>query len=145
VANRAPLLVSLKDGYENTLPVTLEEMIHHTKAAKRGNSRALLVADMPFLTYEYSPEGGAFYLADLQFCLKAIYLAPEGISAHLNVHEVQRLRPTVRKPVSNNNHAGAGTPDGHPSVDPANDGIRQLIQAHELGDGGTLSTRYDKA
>ena len=39
-------------GYENTLPVTMEEMMHHTKAVKKGNSRALLVADMPYLSYQ---------------------------------------------------------------------------------------------
>lgn len=39
-------------GYENTLPVTVEEILHHVKAVKRGNSRALLVADMPYLSYE---------------------------------------------------------------------------------------------
>src|SRR5947209_5845376 len=38
-------------GYENTLPVTMEEMIHHTKAVARAKPRALVVADMPFLTY----------------------------------------------------------------------------------------------
>lgn len=42
----------VKLGYENTIPVTLEEMLHHVKAAKRGNTRALLVADMPYLSYE---------------------------------------------------------------------------------------------
>jgi 3-methyl-2-oxobutanoate hydroxymethyltransferase len=42
----------VKLGYENTLPVTLDEILHHTKAVKRGNSRALLVADMPYLSYE---------------------------------------------------------------------------------------------
>lgn len=39
-------------GYENTLPVTIEEMIHHTRAVTRGTGRALVVADMPFLSYE---------------------------------------------------------------------------------------------
>ncbi|MFX0038312.1 MAG: 3-methyl-2-oxobutanoate hydroxymethyltransferase [Promethearchaeota archaeon] len=39
-------------GYPNTLPVTLEEMIHHTKAVSRGVSNALLVGDMPFLSYK---------------------------------------------------------------------------------------------
>lgn len=43
-------------GYENTLPVTLEEMVHHTKAARKGVTRALFVADMPFGSYEVSPE-----------------------------------------------------------------------------------------
>ncbi|MDD5305080.1 MAG: 3-methyl-2-oxobutanoate hydroxymethyltransferase [Elusimicrobia bacterium] len=41
-----------KLGYESTLPVTIDEMLHHTKAVKRGMSRALLVADMPYLSYE---------------------------------------------------------------------------------------------
>jgi 3-methyl-2-oxobutanoate hydroxymethyltransferase len=43
-------------GYENTLPVTMEEMIHHAKAVSRGNRRCLLVADMPFLSYHISEE-----------------------------------------------------------------------------------------
>ncbi len=38
-------------GYENTLPVTLEEMLHHTRAVRRGVRRALLVADMPYGSY----------------------------------------------------------------------------------------------
>jgi len=39
-------------GHETTLPVTLEAMIHHTAAVSRGTTRALVVADMPFLTYQ---------------------------------------------------------------------------------------------
>lgn len=42
-------------GYPNTLPVTLEEMIHHVRASSRGVKRALLVADMPFQSYEAAP------------------------------------------------------------------------------------------
>ncbi|MER3451271.1 MAG: 3-methyl-2-oxobutanoate hydroxymethyltransferase [Thermus sp.] len=38
-------------GYENTVPVTLEEMLHHTKAARRGAPRTFLVADLPYLSY----------------------------------------------------------------------------------------------
>jgi len=38
-------------GYESTLPVTLEEMLHHSKAVRRGVQRALVVADMPYGTY----------------------------------------------------------------------------------------------
>jgi len=41
-------------GYETTLPVTIEAMIHHTAAVTRGVSKALVVADMPFLTYQVS-------------------------------------------------------------------------------------------
>jgi 3-methyl-2-oxobutanoate hydroxymethyltransferase len=43
-------------GYENTLPVTIEEMIHHTKAVKRSQPEALLVTDMPFMTYNIDPK-----------------------------------------------------------------------------------------
>ncbi len=35
-------------GYENTLPLTMEEMLHHTRAVRRGVRKALLVADMPY-------------------------------------------------------------------------------------------------
>ncbi|HTT65527.1 MAG TPA: 3-methyl-2-oxobutanoate hydroxymethyltransferase [Bryobacteraceae bacterium] len=43
-------------GYETTLPVTLDAMVHHTRAVSRGVQRALVVADMPFLTYQVSVE-----------------------------------------------------------------------------------------
>ena len=43
-------------GYEHTLPVTLDDMLHHTRAVARGASRALVVADMPFMTYQVSVE-----------------------------------------------------------------------------------------
>lgn len=43
---------NVKLGYDNTLPVTVEEMLHHVRAVRRGNSGALLVADMPYLSYE---------------------------------------------------------------------------------------------
>src|SRR5689334_8814380 len=41
-------------GYENTLPVTVPEMLHHTRAVRRGVKRAFLVADMPFASYHVS-------------------------------------------------------------------------------------------
>ncbi len=44
-------LANVMLGYPNTLPVTMEEMLHHTKAVARGCQRALLVADMPYLSY----------------------------------------------------------------------------------------------
>ena len=39
-------------GYENTLPVTMEDMIHHTAAVSRGAKNAFVVADMPFMSYQ---------------------------------------------------------------------------------------------
>jgi len=41
-------------GYESTIPVTMEEMIHHTKAVVRGAKQALIIGDMPFMTYHVS-------------------------------------------------------------------------------------------
>ena len=41
-------------GYEDTLSVTMEDMIHHTKAVSRGTKNALLIADMPFMSYQTS-------------------------------------------------------------------------------------------
>jgi 3-methyl-2-oxobutanoate hydroxymethyltransferase len=43
-------------GYDTTLPVTMEDMLHHTKAVSRAAQNALIVADMPFLSYQVSPE-----------------------------------------------------------------------------------------
>ena len=43
-------------GHTSTIPVTLDAMIHHTRAVANGTSRALLVADLPFLTYQVSLE-----------------------------------------------------------------------------------------
>lgn len=43
---------SVVSGYENTLPVTLEEMIYHTRAVVRGSRQALIVTDMPFMSYQ---------------------------------------------------------------------------------------------
>lgn len=41
-------------GYDTTLPLTLDEILHHTKAVRRGVKNALLVADLPFLSYQTS-------------------------------------------------------------------------------------------
>ena len=43
-------------GYESTIPVTIEEMLHHTKAVVRGSKQAMVVGDMPFMTYHLSAD-----------------------------------------------------------------------------------------
>ncbi len=43
-------------GYESTIPVTMDEMLHHTKAVARGVKQAMVIGDMPFMTYHLSVE-----------------------------------------------------------------------------------------
>ena len=43
-------------GYDSTIPVTMEDMLHHTKAVSRAVRNAMIVADMPFLSYQISPK-----------------------------------------------------------------------------------------
>ena len=47
-------------GYENTIPVTMDEMIHHTKAVTRGAKYALVIGDMPFMSYNTSEREAIF-------------------------------------------------------------------------------------
>ena len=47
-------------GYENTIPVTMEEMIHHTKAVARATKRAFVVGDMPYFSFHLSEEDTVF-------------------------------------------------------------------------------------
>ena len=45
-------------GYENTLPVTMDDMLHHCRAVSRGARYALLVGDMPFMSYQAAVDDG---------------------------------------------------------------------------------------
>ena len=49
-------LASMVLGYKDTIPVTMDEMIHHTKSVSRANPNSLIVADMPFMSYQSSQE-----------------------------------------------------------------------------------------
>ncbi len=42
-------------GYDSTVPVTIDDMLHHTKAVTRGTKNALVIGDMPFMTYQTGP------------------------------------------------------------------------------------------
>lgn len=89
-------------GYESTIPVTLEDMVHHTKAVTRGAKRAMVIADMPFMTahlskdevlraagrlmqeagaYGVKMEGGSEILANV----KALTLAGIPVMGHLGL------------------------------------------------------------
>ena len=43
-------------GYDSTIPVTMDDMIHHTKAVARGTKQAIVIGDMPFMTYHSEPD-----------------------------------------------------------------------------------------
>src|SRR5436190_21847043 len=45
-------------GYDNTLPVTMDEMLHHTRAVRRAVKSAMVIADMPYASYHLSVEDG---------------------------------------------------------------------------------------
>ena len=75
-------------GYETTLPVTLEMMLHHTKAVSRGAKRALIVTDMPFLTYQVTIEDAV---------RNAGRLIQEGGAAAVKIEGGRPMAPVVRR------------------------------------------------
>src|SRR6266568_3154923 len=76
-------------GLDTTIPVTLDAMIHHTRAVTRGTNRALVVADMPFLTYQVSPE---------QAMQNAARLFQEGVAASVELEGGSPFATPVRSP-----------------------------------------------
>ena len=72
-------------GSETTLPVTLDAMIHHTRAVSRGARRALVVADMPFLTYQVSVSEAVRNAGRLMQEAEASAVKLEGAGAVLEV------------------------------------------------------------
>jgi 3-methyl-2-oxobutanoate hydroxymethyltransferase len=109
-------------GMDTTIPVTLEAMIHHTRAVTRGASRALVVADMPFLTYQISEE---------QALQNAARLFQEGGAAAVKLEGGRPIEQTVRR------LTGAGLPVmGHVGLTPQH--------VHRLG-GMRRQARTDDA
>jgi len=75
-------------GLDTTIPVTMEAMIHHTRAVTRGAGRALVVADLPFLSYQVSPE---------QAIQNAARLFQEGGAAAVKLEGGRPVANTVRR------------------------------------------------
>src|SRR5258708_28164908 len=75
-------------GLDTTIPVTLEAMIHHTRAVTRGASRALVVADMPFLSYQISAD---------EAMRNAARLFQEGGAAAVKLEGGRPVADTVRR------------------------------------------------
>ncbi|HEY6871606.1 MAG TPA: 3-methyl-2-oxobutanoate hydroxymethyltransferase [Geobacteraceae bacterium] len=74
-------------GYEHTLPVTMEEMIYHTKSVLRAQPKALVVADMPFLSYQVSLDEAR---------RNAGRLVKDGGAAAVKLEGGQHVAPTIR-------------------------------------------------
>jgi len=75
-------------GFDTTLPVTLEIMLHHLKAVRRGTQRALLLADMPFLSYQVNPD---------EAVRNAGRLLQEGGAGAVKLEGGAAIAPTIRR------------------------------------------------
>ena len=75
-------------GHSTTLPVTLDEMIYHVRLVRRGVQRALLLADLPFGSYQASPE---------QAVQSAVRLLKEGGAEAVKLEGGAAVAPTVRR------------------------------------------------
>jgi 3-methyl-2-oxobutanoate hydroxymethyltransferase len=75
-------------GLDTTIPVTLDAIVHHTRAVTRSAERALVVADMPFLSYQITPE---------QAMRNAARLFQEGGAAAVKLEGGRALAETVRR------------------------------------------------
>jgi len=112
-------------GHDDTIPVTLDDMIHHTAAVARAHPRALLVGDMPFMTYKLTPE---------QALANAARLVQEGGAQAVKVEGGTEIAPTVRRIVD------AGIPVmGHIGLTPQS--IHQLSGYRVQGRGPTARER----
>jgi len=78
-------------GYESTLPVTMEDMVHHTRAATRARPSALVVGDLPFMSYQVSDE---------QAILNAGRLVQEAAADAVKLEGGERVVPAVRRIVA---------------------------------------------
>ncbi len=75
-------------GYDSTLPVTMEDMLHHTRAVTRAKTAALVVGDLPFMSYQVSVE---------QAVLNAGRLVQEGGADAVKLEGGERVADAVRR------------------------------------------------
>jgi len=75
-------------GRETTLPVTLDEMIYHTSIVSRGAERAMVVGDMPFMTYQVSPE---------QAIINSGRVMKEALAHAIKLEGGVEMAPTIEK------------------------------------------------
>ncbi|MCD6526435.1 MAG: 3-methyl-2-oxobutanoate hydroxymethyltransferase [Desulfuromonas sp.] len=78
---------SVVAGYDNTLPVTMDEMVYHTKAVMRGSEGALVIADMPFMSYQVDQRDA---------CINAGRLIKEGGAHAVKLEGGANVADTVR-------------------------------------------------
>ncbi len=132
-------------GYDSTLPITLDEIIYHTRAVRRGVKRALLVADLPFLTYQVSAE---------EAVRNAGRLLKEGGAEAVKLEGGVALAETIRRMVN------AGIPVmGHLGLTPQSVNAlggyalqavgdaaakKLLEEAHHLQDAGVFAVVLEK-
>ena len=78
-------------GYESTIPVTLDDIIHHTRMVARGNKNSLIVADLPFMTYHIDPA---------EALRNAARLLQEGGAHTVKLEGGENIAATVRRIVN---------------------------------------------
>jgi len=114
-------------GYDSTVPITVEEMLHHTRAAARGRSRALLVSDMPFGSFQAGPvqamENAARFLKEAD---------AESVKIEGGVHIAETIEFLVRRGIPVMGHVGL-TPQsvhqmgGYRVQGRGDEGLRKLV------------------
>ena len=88
-------------GYDNTLSVTMDEMLHHVKAVRRGVQSALLVADMPYGTYQVDSQNAVNNA--LRFVKEG---GAQSVKLEGGVHEADRVRAIARTGIPVVGHIG---------------------------------------
>jgi len=123
-------------GFESTVPVTLEQMLHHTRAVRTGVKRALLVADLPFGSYQASVE---------QAVTSAVALMKAGAEAvKLEGRYPETISALTLAGIPTMGHLGL-TPQsihrfgGHKVQGKGSDGEEILSAAQEIDRAGTIA------